>query len=100
MMKHYEKPDILRVDNLAEGVYLASGGLPVCGSVYLRGVWHKPTYSGTDMLVFRGCEGCSADDGDGCKILKGKYDQLNPNGDFRPEWERRNYKPEDDPIYK
>ena len=42
MMKHYEKPDILRVDNLNEGVYLASGD-PVCGSKYLMGNWIKPS---------------------------------------------------------
>lgn len=29
------------------------------------------------MLEVRGCEGCSADDGDGCKIRKGKFSDLN-----------------------
>lgn len=100
MMMHYEKPDILRVDNLSEGVYLASGGVPICGSIYLRGEWRKPwgNSNGT-MLEVRGCEGCSADDGDGCKIKKGKYDQLNPNGDFRPTWEQKGYKPDDTPPW-
>lgn len=75
MMTRYEKPDILRVDNLNEGVYLASGN-PV-----------------------RGCEGCSADDGDGCKIKKGQFADLNRNGDFRPIWEQKGKKPEDSPYY-
>ena len=67
MMKHYEKPDILRVDNLNEGVYLASGD-PVCGSKYLMGNWIKPsrgTSQGERLQVW-GCEGCPADDGNGC----------------------------------
>lgn len=99
MMTRYEKPDILRVDNLNEGVYLASGN-PVCGSIYLRGEWRKPwVNSNGTMIEVRGCEGCSADDGDGCKIKKGKYDQLNPNGDFRPTWEQKGYKPDDAPWY-
>ena len=34
MMKHYEKPDILRVDNLNEGVYLASGD-PVLSLIHI-----------------------------------------------------------------
>lgn len=99
MMKHYEKPDILRVDNLNEGVYLASGN-PVCGSKYLMGNWIKPwgTSNGTIKQV-RGCEGCSADDGNKCKIAVGDTSQLNANGDFRPTWERDGKKPDDSPWY-
>lgn len=102
-MTKYERPDILRVDNLAEGVYLASTATddgkpePVCGSIYLKGVWQRP--NGTHgnqrpVIEVRGCEGCSADDGDGCKITKGKTSDLNANGDFRPTWERNGLTPD------
>ncbi len=99
MMMHYEKPDILRVDNLSEGVYLASGQF-VCGSKYLQGNWIKPwQQSSGDIMHVRGCEGCSADDGAKCKISVGDTSQLNANGDFRPTWEIDGKKPEDPPYY-
>ena len=91
MMKHYEKPDILRVDNLNEGVYLASGD-PVCGSKYLMGNWIKPsrgTSQGERLQVW-GCEGCPADDGNGCKIKKGEMHDII---DYRPNWEKNGLDP-------
>ena len=91
MMKHYEKPDILRVDNLNEGVYLASGD-PVCGSKYLMGNWIKPsrgTSQGERLQVW-GCEGCPADDGNGCKIKKGEMHDIM---DYRPNWEKNGLDP-------
>lgn len=99
MMMHYEKPDILRVDNLSEGVYLASGGLPVCGSAYMGGHYHIPNPNdASNVMAFRGCDGCSAQDGDKCKIEVGAYDQLNPNGIFMPTWEQQNKLPTDKPY--
>ena len=97
-MTRYEKPDILRVDNLAEGIYLASGDpveeQPVCMSKYLKGNWIKPsrgTYQGARLEVW-GCEGCPADDGDGCKILKG---EVHDNMDYRPNWEKAGLSPDE-----
>ena len=37
-MKNYERPVMIRTEELAEGVYLASGGIK-CDSVYMNGVW-------------------------------------------------------------
>lgn len=100
MMMHYEKPDILRVDNLNEGVYLASGDTQetkaVCKSIYMLGVFHKPNSSnpngGTNMEVC-GCQGCPAgDDGDECGLIKGYVGDYNK--DFRPAWERRGESPD------
>lgn len=104
-MNNYEKPVVLKLDEVAEGVYAASGaaasdqqGEIVCQSVYIQGVWHRPnTYTpGRDqeeVITRRGCEGCSADDGDGCKIKKGKIDDLNKDGVFKPTWEQEGMGP-------
>lgn len=95
----YEKPSVILQHELAEGVYMASGSLsttdggPVCQSKYMLGVWHKPKRGmeqGTRLEVW-GCEGCSADDGDGCKILKNG--ELNPDGVFMPTWEQQGLDP-------
>ena len=43
-MKNYERPVMIRTEELAEGVYLASGGIK-CDSVYMNGVWQAPDYS-------------------------------------------------------
>ncbi len=108
-MTNYEKPEVIRIAELSEGVYMASGSVveggtqideqtPVCRSRYLMGVWHRPNRGFTEQgpaLEKYGCEGCSADDGDGCKIAKGKAEDLNGNGDFRPTWERNGHEPGD-----
>lgn len=107
-MMNYEKPEVIKTTDLSEGVYAASGSVPegnpeegtqiVCQSQYLKGVWQKPNRGFTEQgpaLQKCGCEGCSADDGDGCKIAKGRVEDLNPNGDFRPTWERNGNGPDD-----
>ena len=43
-MTNYESPVMIRTEELAEGVYLASGGIK-CDSVYMNGVWQAPDYS-------------------------------------------------------
>lgn len=95
---------MVSLNNVADGVYLASGstqqtpeaneGRPACQSRYMNGVWHKPKTGPTQAPVIdrRGCEGCSADDGDGCKILKGG--ELNAHGVFKPTWERNGMSPD------
>lgn len=106
-MMNYEKPEVIMTTELSEGVYLASGSVPaggpnddnqiVCQSKYMNGVWQKPTsgspFGQTPVKEKCGCEGCSADDGDGCKILKGG--ELNSEGVFMPTWEQEGKKPED-----
>ena len=104
MSKKYEKPEITAFCDLCEGVY-ASSGSPVannneivCQSRYIKGVWHRPNHAlavasqGTNIEV-KGCEGCSADDGDGCKIQK--KGELNPYGVFMPTWEQLGQSPTD-----
>ena len=54
-MKNYERPVMIRTEELAEGVYLASGGIK-CDSVYMNGVWQAPhadTSSSSDVLDAR-----------------------------------------------
>lgn len=102
MRKGYTKPEMCVVTCMSEGVYMSSGGQeaadmtgsPVCQSKYMNGIWHKPTSGGQQAPVKerRGCEGCSADDGDGCKILK--HGELNANGIFKPRWEQEGMSPD------
>lgn len=102
---NYEKPVAVNVENLSEGIYLASGSTQgsdnqndnnqiVCQSKYMNGIWQKPTTGAQQapVKIRRGCEGCSADDGDGCKILKGG--ELNANGVFKPTWEQSGMSPD------
>ena len=105
MMK-YERPTITIVKDASEGIYLSSGSTQddtadngiKCQSIYLKGVWHKPNHSlaiasRAKNIDVKGCEGCSADDGDGCKILK--KGELNAYGVFMPTWEQEGQKPDD-----
>ena len=69
-MKNYERPVMIRTEELAEGVYLASGGIK-CDSVYMNGVWQAPDYSdwnGTTRGYKQqfGCLGCPANTASGC----------------------------------
>ena len=102
MKRKYEKPEIKILKHTGEGIYLASGSVeignkndtPACQSVYMNGLWQKPIPGSEPAPVKerRGCEGCSADDGDGCKILKGG--EVNPDGIFQPAWERSGIQPD------
>ena len=70
-MKNYERPVMIRTEELAEGVYLASGGIK-CDSVYMNGVWQAPDYSdwnGTTRGYKQqfGCLGCG-EHWPGCKM--------------------------------
>jgi hypothetical protein len=83
-MKNYVKPEIIVVDNLAEGIYASSGNTGnCCDSIYMNGVFVVGTQSPIvdGYKVGKGCEGCPANHG------KCKVDQVNYDGDFRPSWE-------------
>lgn len=82
-MQNYEKPEVILMTECSEGVYLASGGqtgedptADGCDSRYMKGAWKKPDYSNSNVQMRaydrKGCEGCAADDGDGCKLQKGE----------------------------
>ena len=105
-MKNYEKPMALMNDELAEGVYAASGdqGIdngedndndngPKCNSIYVNGVFHPSNWSNPNgtMIDVRGCEGCPANNGH-CRIATG---EVNWEGDFRPSWEVQGHLPTD-----
>ena len=104
-MKTYERPVMIRTEELAEGVYLASGGIK-CDSVYMNGVWQAPDYSdwnGTTRGYKQqfGCLGCPANTASGCGLLShyvdsgyaGSYDV--DNGNRKPPWEKKGYGPDD-----
>lgn len=66
-MKNYERPVMIRTEELAEGVYLASGGIK-CDSVYMNGVWQAPDYSDWNGTT-RGYKQHSSDVLDARRIL-------------------------------
>ncbi len=81
LMQNYEKPEVILMTECSEGVYLASGGQtgedPTaggCDSRYMKEPG-KSLITATAMCRCaydrKGCEGCAADDGDGCKLQKG-----------------------------
>ena len=96
-MKNYERPVMIRTEELAEGVYLASGGIK-CDSVYMNGVWNGTTRGYKQQF---GCLGCPANTASGCGLLShyvdsgyaGSYDV--DNGNRKPSWEKKGYGPDD-----
>lgn len=117
-MKQYEKPIVLVNEELAEGVYTASGtasvgnnttsdnSAPGCDSKYMKGVWQAPDYSdwaGTTRGYKQqfGCLGCPAYRGNGCGLqtdyvdsgYASSYDV--DNGHRMPSWEKKGYGPDD-----
>ena len=101
----YEKPIVIPAEDVAEGVYMASGatnaagdGKPGCDSKYVNGVWHKDTYDGKTYLSHLGCNGCPAFRWNGCGLqldyvdsnFAASYDQ--DNGKRMPGWEAKGHK--------
>lgn len=102
-MQNYEKPEVILMTECSEGVYLASGGQtgedPTaggCDSRYMKGAWKKPDYSNSNVQMRaydrKGCEGCAADDGDGCKLQKG--DAKVAGNVYQPVWEQQGLTPD------
>lgn len=93
----YEKPIVIPAEDIAEGVYLASGatanGRPGCDSKYVNGVWHKDNYDGKTYLSHLGCNGCPAFRYNGCGLqvdqayLDGATSYDADNGNRMPGWE-------------
>ncbi len=116
-MEKYTKPVVLTMDELAEGVYAASGapaaeangnGGIKCDSVYMNGVWQAPDYSywteGTRGYKKQfGCLGCPAYTESACGLQTHYVESGNAasydvdNGKRKPSWEAKGYKP-DDPV--
>lgn len=112
----YEKPIVVPVDEAAEGIYAASGGVAdanggsdgglKCDSIYMKGVWQAPDYSdwagGTRGYKQQfGCLGCPANTANGCGLLTHYVDSNYAssyevdNGNRKPSWEKKGYKPDD-----
>lgn len=113
-MRDYEKPMIQVSSDLAESIYLASGGEATtgdagaakCDSIYMNGVWQKPDYSdwaGSTRGYKQqfGCLGCPANTDNGCGLqthyvdsgYAGSYDV--DDGNRKPSWEKKGYGPDD-----
>ena len=115
-MDKYVKPMVVENEELAEGVYAASGsvesGAPGCDSKYMNGVWQNQNHAGwvdgdpstqTKKFIL-GCNGCPASRWNGCGLLvdqaylDGATSYNVDNGNRMPEWERQGYK-DTDPMY-
>jgi hypothetical protein len=106
-MKKYERPIVLTNEELAEGVYAASGDTATkksCDSKYMNGVWHGMDYTTKDSegyLARFGCLGCRANRFNSCGLVTdyvanneaSSYDD--DAGNRMPEWERKGYGPND-----
>ena len=62
----------------------------------MKGAWKKPDYSNSNVQMRaydrNGCEGCAADDGDGCKLQKG--DAKVAGNVYQPVWEQQGLTPD------
>ena len=118
-MKNYEKPVVLTSEELAEGVYAASGAAGAdntasngglkCDSIYMQGIWqdqnHEQWAPGETKSYKQqfGCLGCPANTSNGCGLLTHYVDSGNAssyevdNGNRKPSWEKKGYGP-DDPV--
>jgi hypothetical protein len=105
-MRQYEKPMVLANEELAEGVYAASGDIMAknCDSQYIKGVWQGPHYgspASVGYLYMYGCMGCPAYTSTGCGIGShyldaGEADSYDTDkGNRMPIWEKKGYGPND-----
>lgn len=96
-MESYKRPEIIRMDEMAEGIFAASGsdgtggGGQKCESIYMNGVFTVGNGNSINdgYKIGYGCDGCPA-------IEKGKGKNSYCNianitweGDFRPWWEKQ-----------
>ncbi len=95
----YTKPIITVNEELAEGVYAASGNNKlVCKSIYMLGIPISPSYNPIEdgYKTGRGCEGCPAWDDEECVCrLITKPEEMNWDDDFRPTWEVQGHLPDE-----
>ena len=108
-VENYVRPLVLANEELAEGIYAASGNAgegPKCDSKHMQGVFQTPDYSqwGPEGRGYRqqfGCLGCPAYTAEGCGLQSHYIESGNAasydvdNGNRMPSWERKGYEPED-----
>lgn len=99
-MKNYEKPIVLLNNEVAEGVYAASGVSDAgdtsggCDSIYMNGIFSDGTPGGKTYKDKFGCTGCPAHTGKECKLDDPTYD---PKGKvLKPNWERQGHLGQED----
>ena len=110
-MKTYEKPMIIKVEDVAESVYMAIGSSSEtpkkagCDSKYMKGVYKEQNYNdvnGADeskktAYYVLGCTGCPAMRWNGCALqvdeayLQGAESYGVDNGNRMPDWERKGF---------
>jgi hypothetical protein len=99
-MMEYMKPMIVGNEELAEGVYAASGSdTPKCDSKYMNGVYAAPQYNtwNNPMKEHYGCLGCPAFTETACGLQThyvnsgqaGSYDA--DAGKRMPGWEQKGH---------
>jgi hypothetical protein len=102
----YKKPAIVKIDDLAEGVYTASGdgssstdtAQGKCDSKYMNGEYHVPTYTDNNYMDGLGCNGCPASRAQSyCALTKETYWESYDadNGNRMPSWEKDGKNPYD-----
>lgn len=85
-MKKYERPVVELNNELAEGVFAASGASGGCDSIYMQGVYSDGVPGGVTYKEKFGCTGCHAYTGQGCKLDDPTF---NPKGKIlMPNWEQ------------
>jgi hypothetical protein len=97
-MTKYVKPVIIGNEELAEGIYAASGEV-TCESKYMNGEFAEPQRVwNTTMKEFYGCQGCHGYTGTGNCGLKTHYIESGyassyegDRGCLKPTWEQRGY---------
>ena len=111
-MNTYTKPVVLATEELAEGIYAASGATVVkeCDSIYMKGVWQGQDTSSwwKDGVEYPrgykqqfGCNGCPAHTDNGCGLADHYEDSDKAAsygtdaGSRKPTWEKKGYGPDD-----
>ncbi|MFA9466247.1 MAG: hypothetical protein ACERKN_18425 [Velocimicrobium sp.] len=91
-MNSYKEPEIIVIDEAAEGIYAASGSTEdpdagkKCASIYMQGVY-SPKNGDSIHVGYKlgyGCDGCPAVANGRCTVNEITWD-----GDFRPWWEKQ-----------
>ncbi|MBQ7955987.1 MAG: hypothetical protein IJ282_09580 [Lachnospiraceae bacterium] len=99
-MKEYVRPIVVVNEDVAEGVFAASGavvagGAPGCDSKYMNFNWQAGTFAWNSTAKdYYGCVGCPAYRPTGCGLkideayLAGATSYNVDNGNRMPDWER------------
>lgn len=98
----YVRPEIVTVNEMAEGVYLASGDeVKTCQSKYMNGVYQRPNPSTIPGATCRygdlGCRSCPADNNWDCALLTDRPLATSSltDGALMPKWEYIGHTPDE-----